>query len=220
LDLGSNDMIVHNNTLASIVGEIYQGFNASGTPLTGNGLTSSAAASTSNTALGAEANTSGTGALVTTFDGQTVTSTDILVKYTYFGDADLSGTINATDYQLIDNGFNTGGTPNGWFSGDFNYDGVVNGDDYTLIDNAFNTQGNASFAAVSAQPLASNAAMIFGASPTTDVAPALKPVTKRNSVADVPPSNSNPSNVFSTSPIKPDDAQESIADQILALYEP
>jgi hypothetical protein len=67
-----------------------------------------------------------------------VAPTDVLVKYTYVGDADLSGSISATDYTAIDNGFNMHLT--GWGNGDFNYDGVVNGDDYTLIDNAFNTQ--------------------------------------------------------------------------------
>jgi hypothetical protein len=92
------------------------------------------------------------GTLMTTFEGQTVTSNDVLVKYTFVGDADLSGTVGASDYLLIDNGFNSGGTKTGWRNGDFNYDGVINGDDYTLIDNAFNTQGSLSFASTSAGP--------------------------------------------------------------------
>jgi len=77
------------------------------------------------------------------------------VKYTYFGDADLSGTVNAMDYEAIDNGFNslTSGDPlTGWNNGDFNYDGQINGDDYTLIDNAFNSQAGVSFASLSTQP--------------------------------------------------------------------
>ena len=55
------------------------------------------------------------------------------MKYTYFGDANLDGVVNASDYTLIDNGFNSqtsGPLLTGWFNGDFNYDGVVNGDDY------------------------------------------------------------------------------------------
>ena len=94
-------------------------------------------------------------------------NTDVLMKYTYAGDADLSGTVTATDYMLIDNGFNSGGTLTGWRNGDFNYDGVINGDDYTLIDNAFNTQGTTSFAGISAGPaemIASNTDQIAGAS--------------------------------------------------------
>ncbi len=68
-----------------------------------------------------------------------VTTADVLVKYTFYGDADLNGIINGSDFTLIDNGFNSKLT--GWRNGDFNYDGVVNGDDYTLIDNAYNRQG-------------------------------------------------------------------------------
>jgi hypothetical protein len=33
--------------------------------------------------------------LTSTFDGQTIPETDWLVKYTFFGDADLPGTIDA-----------------------------------------------------------------------------------------------------------------------------
>ncbi len=79
------------------------------------------------------------GAFTTSFDGQTVSNTDILVKYTYEGDANLDGIVNGDDYDLIDNGFNNDLT--GWRNGDFNYDGVVNGDDYTLINNGFNNEG-------------------------------------------------------------------------------
>jgi hypothetical protein len=63
----------------------------------------------------------------------------VLVKYTYYGDANLDGAVDGSDYTLIDNGFTN--HLSGWQNGDFNYDGVVDGSDYTLIDNAFNTQG-------------------------------------------------------------------------------
>ncbi len=66
-------------------------------------------------------------------------SSDILVKFTYFGDATLDGTVASTDYSRIDYGYLEHLT--GWLNGDFNNDGIVNGSDYTLIDNAFNTQG-------------------------------------------------------------------------------
>jgi hypothetical protein len=79
------------------------------------------------------------------------------VKYTYYGDATLTGSVTAADYVQIDNAFNNNSNPlntplTGWYNGDFNYDGVINGDDYTLIDNAFNSQGQATFAGVSAGP--------------------------------------------------------------------
>jgi hypothetical protein len=74
----------------------------------------------------------------TTFAGLPVDSSAALVKYTYYGDANLSGAIDFDDYVRIDVGFNTQLT--GWFNGDFNYSGAVNFDDYVLIDIAFNTQ--------------------------------------------------------------------------------
>ncbi len=138
LDLNDNDMIVHNGDPATIASQISAGYNGGGWNGS-TGITSSAAAAAGNTALAVELNQNNLGAaLLTTFDGQTVTNTDVLVKYTYFGDANLDGIVNGSDYTLIDNGFNNG--LNGWRNGDFNYDGVINGDDYTLIDNAFNTQ--------------------------------------------------------------------------------
>ena len=155
LDLTNNDMIVHNGNLGtaatpgSITAEIAQGRGSNGL-WTGSGITSSLAAATpGQTAVGVELNNNGSGGtFFSTFDGQTVTNTDVLVKYTYAGDADLSGTVNAADYILIDNGFNSAGAKTGWRNGDFNYDGSINGDDYTLIDNAFNTQGSTTFAAL------------------------------------------------------------------------
>jgi hypothetical protein len=68
-----------------------------------------------------------------------VGASDFLIKFTYYGDANLEGKVDGSDYSLIDSGDLNGLT--GWYNGDFNYDGVINGSDYTLIDNAFNTQG-------------------------------------------------------------------------------
>ncbi len=134
LDLSSNDLIDHDGNITNITNQLKQGYNGGA-----NGITSSTASA--NTALGVELNNNGSGGtLFSTFDGQTVSASDVLVKYTLAGDADLSGAISASDYTLIDNGFNALST--GWRNGDFNYDGHINGDDYTLIDNAFNTQGS------------------------------------------------------------------------------
>jgi PKD domain/Metallo-peptidase family M12B Reprolysin-like len=145
LDLGGNDLIVHNDTLAAITGLIAQGFNAE-QAASGYGIASSLAGQSGN-ALGVELNSNGSGGTLTNiFDNQPVLITDILVKYTSFGDADLSGSLTGSDYTLIDNGFNSQRTAiplSGWRNGDFNYDGKINGDDYTLIDNAFNAQFSA-----------------------------------------------------------------------------
>jgi hypothetical protein len=87
----------------------------------------------------------------------------VLVKYTYYGDANLDGTVNSADYTLTDAGYLSHGTLTGWQNGDFNYDGVINGSDYTLIDNAFNLQG-AQLTSQVANPSAGIAAQIAGPS--------------------------------------------------------
>ncbi len=142
IDLTDNAMIIHSSSataeLSAVNGLVASGY-ADGT-WTGDGITSSMAASDPNhlTAVGAILNSVGSTPLYSSFLGQAVTTSDVLVRYTYFGDANLDGSVNGSDYTLIDNGFNNNLA--GWYNGDFNYDGVVNGDDYTLIDNAFNGQ--------------------------------------------------------------------------------
>ncbi len=128
--------------LAQVATEIKQGYT-NGT-WTGTGITSSsAAANTAHlTALGYMLNNQSGTALYTAsnpFEGFAPAANDVLVKYTYYGDADLNGKVDGTDYSRIDNGALNHLT--GWFNGDFNYDGIINGSDYTLIDNSYNTQG-------------------------------------------------------------------------------
>ena len=66
-------------------------------------------------------------------DPQALAGPEILVKYTYFGDADLDGTITPADYQLIDASVGLG--LHDWVNGDFDYDGVAaTAADYQLID--------------------------------------------------------------------------------------
>ncbi|MGH7178988.1 MAG: hypothetical protein ACREJC_16545, partial [Tepidisphaeraceae bacterium] len=76
-----------------------------------------------------------------TFDGHTLDSTVVLVKYTYFGDADFNGVVNLDDYSLVDGGYLMNLT--GWLNGDFDgLGGKPDLDDYSLIDAAFLTQGS------------------------------------------------------------------------------
>jgi hypothetical protein len=146
LDLTNNDLILKSGGaagLTNVTGLLNSGFNlANHGYWNGPGLTSSAAAGDPMLlkALGAILNKTVAGLPVfSTFDGQSVSTTDVLVKYTYYGDANLDGKVDGTDYSLIDTGFN--GKLTGWRNGDFNYDGGVDGSDYSLIDNAFNSQG-------------------------------------------------------------------------------
>ena len=134
LDLTGNDLIVHNGNLNSLTQELQQGYNAAGPAWKGlTGITSSLAAvdSTHLSALGIIPNTSdGTTPIYPTFDGQPSTATDVLVKYTLYGDANLDGKVDASDYSRIDSAMITQAT--GWFNGNFGYENVpVNGSDFT-----------------------------------------------------------------------------------------
>jgi endonuclease/exonuclease/phosphatase family metal-dependent hydrolase len=159
LDLTRNALDVSGSSLSAITALAGQGYNAGN--WNGSGITSSTAAAdtTHLTALGViQNNQSGTAIFTASnqFEGITPGAGDVRAKYIYYGDANLSGSVDGSDYSRIDNGALNHLT--GWYNGDFNYDGVINGSDYTLIDNSFNTQGaqldaeaTASLAAVTAQ---------------------------------------------------------------------
>jgi autotransporter-associated beta strand protein len=151
LDLANNDLVAYRGSLSKITNQVKSGY-AGGT-WQGNGITSSAAAAdtTHLTALGViqdtvDGVTTNGAQLYTTFNGVAVYSNDVLIGYTYYGDANLDGQVDGLDYTQIDNAYLNNQTPGatqmtGWYNGDFNYDGIINGSDYTLIDNAFNAQG-------------------------------------------------------------------------------
>jgi hypothetical protein len=146
IDLADNDLLVQgagSTGLATLTNQIALGYHI-GTWQGSTGITSSMAAASANhlTALGVIQNDNGAGtALYAAFDGAPAVDADVFAKYTYYGDANLDGKVDGSDYARIDSGYLTAAT--GWFNGDFNYDGVVDGSDYTLIDNAFNSQGAA-----------------------------------------------------------------------------
>jgi T5SS/PEP-CTERM-associated repeat protein/autotransporter-associated beta strand protein len=148
LDLCDNKLIVSGGDAAAITGLIKSGFNLGGTLWAGPGITTSLGGNGSSNfhALGVILNDLASvgqpsGPIYTSFGGQDVGVNDVLVKYTYFGDADLDGAVTTNDYFQIDNGFL--GSRTGWINGDFDYDGAVTTNDYFLIDNAFLGQGAA-----------------------------------------------------------------------------
>ncbi len=146
LDLADNKLIVTSTPLGSWNGSAYTGITgliqsgyASGA-WNGSGIiTSMPAAQMARATLGV-ATAAQAGRAGGTFGGVSVSGTDVLVMYTYAGDANLDGTINPDDYALIS--FNDS-NPNarGYYNGDFNYDGDINADDFALIDFNFNAQG-------------------------------------------------------------------------------
>jgi hypothetical protein len=140
LDVNDNDVVLRSGTFETVAPLIRSG-RANGA-WTGQGITSSAARTQPNHATtiglmtGADYHAAAGGSA--TFDGFTVADTDMLMKYTWYGDTDFNGRVNFDDYVRTDNGFNNHLT--GWLNGDFDLNGVVNFDDYVLIDLAFNTQ--------------------------------------------------------------------------------
>jgi hypothetical protein len=130
IDLGVNDMIISGMPRADVESLVTSGRETTGDWL-GTGITSSSAASfhkSGKFALGViEADDSNF--QVSGFDGQTVAGSDVIVKYTYAGDADLSGTVNFDDFNRFIGGF-THAQPARWFNGDFNYSGAVDFDDF------------------------------------------------------------------------------------------
>jgi fibronectin-binding autotransporter adhesin len=167
IDLTNNAMVLQNSSgsLSALFGEVKAGYGTNGawngSSPSGAILSSTAAANTTHlTAVGIA-----TG--LTSFQGAggsfAVGTGDVVLKYTYYGDANLDGTVNSADYALIDGGYLSQGGLTGWQNGDFNYDGVINGSDYTLIDNAFNMQG-ATLSSEIANPSVSVAAQVAGGS--------------------------------------------------------
>ena len=68
--------------------------------------------------------------------GGTVTTKDIVARWTYAGDINLDGTIDIRDFRLMDAGY-VGGYDDvariaAWKNGDVNHDGLVNAADFAL----------------------------------------------------------------------------------------
>jgi hypothetical protein len=68
---------------------------------------------------------------------------DAQIVYTYAGDANLDGSVDADDYFAIDSGYSRGDSA--YASGDFNYSGKIDGDDFFIIDANVNRQGQGAF---------------------------------------------------------------------------
>jgi hypothetical protein len=127
LDITNNALIIDYpaagpSPLSTVRSYIYSGYASN---WGGPGIVSSTAAGDMAVGVGyAEASALG----ITTFGGVAVDSTAILIRYTWMGDANLDGIVNAADLAMISSNGST------WSTGDFNYDGVVNADDYALFD--------------------------------------------------------------------------------------
>jgi hypothetical protein len=95
----------------------------------GSGLTSSLA-DASHRAIGlAEASTL-FGTFPATLLGQTVYATSVLIRFTSYGDANLDGSVDTIDFNLLAAHFSHAGE---WRDGDFNYDTSVDSIDFNLL---------------------------------------------------------------------------------------
>jgi hypothetical protein len=71
------------------------------------------------------------------------TGNSIVVKYTYYGDNNLDGVVNGTDFQMLLDGL-AGTNASSWSQGDYTYDGQVDlGNDFNLFLIGYLMQGGA-----------------------------------------------------------------------------
>ncbi|HEY1686755.1 MAG TPA: dockerin type I repeat-containing protein [Tepidisphaeraceae bacterium] len=123
IDYGTNPV---NNPLAAVQGYIRAGAASN---WNGPGLISSSAAGNVGVAIGYGLG-SDPGVVGFNNSGYFINydSQSILIRYTWLGDANLDGKVDASDMALMSANGST------WDTGDFNYDGQVNADDYALFD--------------------------------------------------------------------------------------
>ena len=135
LDLTNNALAIGQTALSSIKAFIISGYAIDSWNGTGiNCSTAAAVAGDSTnlhkTGLGyAQASTIGAGS---TFFGQPINSSSVLVRYTFLGDANLDGTVNALDFNALANNYGNASNPN-WVQGNFDYNTTVDSNDFALL---------------------------------------------------------------------------------------
>jgi hypothetical protein len=137
-----------------------------GKPWNGNGITSSAAATANATepesrSVGYAYNGELPLGSYTTFHGQPVDDSSILIAYTRTGDANLDGVVNDDDVTILGAKYAPGVSQLRWAWGDFDYNGFVDDDDVTLLGAFYDP----------------SAAPLIAAAPATSVAPVPEPGT-------------------------------------------
>ena len=169
LDLTDEDAILTATSLTLVKNLVTSGFNNGA--WTGTGLTSTAAAAiatdSSNTHKTALAYATAQQINRSTFNNEPVNPTDVVIRYTLTGDANLDGTVDSADFSVLATHFNQAGQT--WAVGDFNYDGNVNALDFDALATNFgaNVPGSpVSFAsdpgAVVPEPTCAAAMMLAG----------------------------------------------------------
>ena len=131
LDLTNNDLVIDYDPptpLLNVLDQIRTAYN--GGAWNGAGITSSSA--NANTfGLGYAESSSVFTTFPATFSGLPVDDTAVLIKFTRYGDANLDGQVNLSDFNAL--AANFGQSNRFWRQGDFNYDGTVNLQDFNRL---------------------------------------------------------------------------------------
>ena len=182
LDLADGNLVVDYtggvSPYAAVAAWIASGYNAAGGGnWDGPGITSNAAAADPQrlTVLGVIDNQDpdpGIGGLAD-LEGVAVPAASVLVKYTWWGDANLDGKVDSNDYDKIDTAWLLGTPDPRWATGDFNYDGVIDSNDYDKIDTAWLLSGGGVLGG--GGPVAASAPGVSGPVAAPALAPELVP---------------------------------------------
>jgi hypothetical protein len=140
LDLNDNGLVVRNGNLTALQ-DLVKSARMDDFTWGGPGITTTEAVSgpyPGVTGVGLIQNDYGGGAGVVwdQWRGATVGTSDVLLAYTWLGDANLDGQLEAFDFALLDAGFTGAGS--GWLYGDFDMGGgPVDDFDFALLDAGF-----------------------------------------------------------------------------------
>ena len=132
LDITNNGVVLQGTTVADAESLVRAGFAAGAQ--TGQGIISSTAAGSPRTLVGvADSTDLGSPA---TFLGTAYTGQASFIRYTFAGDADLSGSVDSLDFNKFVSGYGQSGVNARFATGDFNYDSTVDTVDFAkLISN-------------------------------------------------------------------------------------
>jgi autotransporter-associated beta strand protein len=178
IDVGNNDMIIRNGSLTAITNAVKTWLNG-GSPISLGIGSTVAGAGTGLTTLAVFSNDAGGGIpYYTSYDGvvaadgvSALPSTAVIVKYAYYGDANIDGVVDGKDLKITMESAIVGGRT-GWNNGDFNYDGVVDAADLSKLLAVLNTSGLPSLGSgqesggeVAAIPEPASASLVLMAAP-------------------------------------------------------
>ncbi|HRK31469.1 MAG TPA: hypothetical protein PLD59_10355, partial [Tepidisphaeraceae bacterium] len=131
IDIGDEALVIDYtgaSPISALRADLLDGY--AGGDWNGQGIMSAAAAAdpARRTAIGyAEATAIGS---PSSFLGQPIDSTSLLLRPTIYGDANLDLTVNLDDFTILASNF---GLIRSWTGGDFDYNGLVNLNDFTFL---------------------------------------------------------------------------------------